>query len=492
MYLRRVEVENFRCFEKSAWEFAPGFNVFIGDNGAGKTAILDALAVAAGTFFLGIDGVHKRNIQNRDVRSQIHHIGEQPILSVFYPAIVNVDIDFFEASLKYQRKLSGKSNKNTSPKNKDIQFISMYFDFKSKYMRIIDDINQNRINNKELISSIMSSEMNESLNHQIESNEKLLDVDLKDKLKIDLDIFPDGKLNFPLVSYYGAGRAWLHKQRKTNLIRPVERIQGYENCLEASSDEKFLLDWFQTREIAALQHGGASPALEGIREAVRLTLGEEWGRIWYDVDLAEIIAERSDGVQMPVSLLSDGQRNLLSMALDIAYRCAVLNPHLGEKASQITPGVVLIDEIDLHLHPNWQHEVVGNLRKAFPKVQFFITTHSPIILQGLNPKQDRVFRLGNGKTTIESPEEYVDRPLEDILTDVQGYDAFQMSARRQAMIEAAEAYYTALEQAKTAKDEAELAKIKARMDELALPFHDNPAYIAFLNMERQAALGERA
>jgi predicted ATP-binding protein involved in virulence len=479
MYLRRVDVENFRCFEKSAWEFAPGFNVFIGDNGAGKTAILDALAVAAGTFFLGIDGVHKRNIQNRDVRSQIHRIGGQPTLSVSYPAIVNVDIDFFGALLKYQRKLSGKNNKNTSPRTQNIKLISEYIkynsQFESRYNAATKFLKDYKIDegNSDNIKKIL-------LDEKEKINERLIG---------DLQINSDG---FPLISYYSAGRAWLHKQRQTNLVRPAERIRGYENCLEASSDEKFLLSWFQTREIAALQHGGASPALEGIREAVRLTLGEEWGRIWYDVDLAEIIAERSNGTQMPVSLLSDGQRNLLSMALDIAYRCAVLNPHLGEKASQITPGVVLIDEIDLHLHPNWQRQVVGNLRKAFPKVQFFITTHSPIILQGLSPKQDRVFRLENGKTTIESPEEYIDRPLEDILTDVQGYEAFQMSARRQAMIEAAEAYYTALEQAKGTENGAELEGLKAKMDELALPFHDNPAYIAFLNMERQAALGAKA
>jgi len=70
---------------------------------------------------------------------------------------------------------------------------------------------------------------------------------------------------------------------------------------------------------------------------------------------------------------------MLGMVADIAYRSAVLNPQLGSEAAQKTPGIVLIDEIDLHLHPKWQRRVVEDLRATFPALQFVATTHSPFI-----------------------------------------------------------------------------------------------------------------
>lgn len=68
------------------------------------------------------------------------------------------------------------------------------------------------------------------------------------------------------------------------------------------------------------------------------------------------------------------------MVLDIAYRMAILNPFLRDDILQQTPGIVLIDEIDMHLHPKWQWNIVNALKKTFPKVQFIVTTHSPIIV----------------------------------------------------------------------------------------------------------------
>lgn len=68
------------------------------------------------------------------------------------------------------------------------------------------------------------------------------------------------------------------------------------------------------------------------------------------------------------------------MVLDIAYRMAILNPDLLDQIISSTPGIVLIDEIDMHLHPNWQWKVIKALQATFPRVQFIATTHSPIIV----------------------------------------------------------------------------------------------------------------
>ena len=82
---------------------------------------------------------------------------------------------------------------------------------------------------------------------------------------------------------------------------------------------------------------------------------------------------------LPVSQLSDGERGTLAMVLDMTRRLAQANPHLADPAAEVE-AVVLIDEIDLHLHPRWQREVIHNLMAAFPKCQFIATTHSPQVI----------------------------------------------------------------------------------------------------------------
>ena len=86
-------------------------------------------------------------------------------------------------------------------------------------------------------------------------------------------------------------------------------------------------------------------------------------------------------------MMSDGYRNMIGMIADIAYRCIKLNPHLGVNALKETNGLVLIDKLDLHLHPSWQKAIVKELTTSFPKIQFVATTHSPFIVQSLAKDQ---------------------------------------------------------------------------------------------------------
>ena len=71
---------------------------------------------------------------------------------------------------------------------------------------------------------------------------------------------------------------------------------------------------------------------------------------------------------------------MVSLAADLAWRCTKLNPQFGKDASVKSPGIVMIDEVDMHLHPSWQQTVLGSLTKAFPNIQFIVTTHSPQVL----------------------------------------------------------------------------------------------------------------
>ena len=92
--------------------------------------------------------------------------------------------------------------------------------------------------------------------------------------------------------------------------------------------------------------------------------------------------------------MSDGYKNTLSMIGDIAYRMAVLNPILGEQVLEKTPGIVLIDEIDLHLHPQWQQTILSDLHAIFPKVQFIVSSHAPAVINSVLREQIRILDYG--------------------------------------------------------------------------------------------------
>ena len=93
----------------------------------------------------------------------------------------------------------------------------------------------------------------------------------------------------------------------------------------------------------------------------------------------------ADGTELPVELLSDGFRSVLSMTFEIIRQLSIAydyRPLFDPDASRVeVPGVVLIDEVDVHLHPTWQREIGVWLRKHFPRMQFIVTTHSPLVLQ---------------------------------------------------------------------------------------------------------------
>jgi hypothetical protein len=141
--------------------------------------------------------------------------------------------------------------------------------------------------------------------------------------------------------------------------------------------------WLQ--ELRFKQLESSSGLLEKIRLFVDqpdfLPEGARLGQI--NSDMVSFIDP--DGYELPVELLSDGYRSILSMTFDLIRHMTITYGEDGvfsEDGSRInTSGVVLIDEIDAHLHPTWQHRVGGWLRRHFPNIQFLVTTHSPLVLQ---------------------------------------------------------------------------------------------------------------
>jgi predicted ATP-binding protein involved in virulence len=189
------------------------------------------------------------------------------------------------------------------------------------------------------------------------------------------------------------------------------------------------------------------------------------------------------GQTLDLTQMSDGERSLLAMMIDLCRRLVLANPELDDPLQGA--GVVLIDEIELHLHPQWQREIVEKLRRTFPRIQFVLTTHSPFLIQSL--REGELIRLDREDGDFA---EYSDRSIEDISENVMGVPIPQKSRRYLDMMAAAEEYYGLLRQPEAERQHAnELAELKRKLDALVIPFSDDPAFQALLRQERMRVIG---
>jgi len=437
MKIKKLELENFRCFKEYKLTLSDRFTLLIGDNASGKTAILDSLAVAAGGFLLGISEIKssdKRHISRDDIPRRLHVMGQ---------AVVK-ETENDTTLVKATGVINGKVIEWT--RYKDIKTIHEY------------DVSQINYDNKII---------------------KLVEELTKKKT--------DPNILFPIITYYGTGRLWKKIDTdKVETLGPDSRLLGYRDCLNTASDLKQLFRWFKTQELASLQKKERRHVLEAVREAI-VSMIPDAQKVWWDVDWDEILIEmtiQGKSQTIPFHLLSDGYRNMIGMVADIAYRMATLNPQLEADVIKQTEGIVLIDEIDLHLHPKWQKQVVERLLDIFPKVQFVASSHSPFIIQSLYHREDCLL----WDLEKNAPVEVDSKSIEDIAENQQGVDIPQQSQRFLDMEKAAEEYYTVLKQIPPANED-EKQRLRQRLDELLLPYSDDPAFQAFLKMERQAVEG---
>ena len=161
------------------------------------------------------------------------------------------------------------------------------------------------------------------------------------------------------------------------------RLFGYRDCLDPSSSYKHFADWFTwifecywenkfkqpEKGLSSEIDSVWSNTIQVVQQAIDSVLHETgWHSLEYSVSHEKsLVLKHDEHGTLKVESLSDGIRGVLAMVGDIAYRCIKLNPHLGLNAAKESSGVVMIDEVDMHLHPAWQQTILGNLIKAFLK-----------------------------------------------------------------------------------------------------------------------------
>jgi predicted ATP-binding protein involved in virulence len=144
--------------------------------------------------------------------------------------------------------------------------------------------------------------------------------------------------------------------------------------------------------------------IEGVKTATDTVLQPTgWSSLRWDDELHTLTAQHETRGELPLSMLSDGVRTMLALVADVARRCASLNPQLSDRAAIETPGILVVDEVDMHLHPRWQQQVLGLLQAAFPALQIIVSTHSPHVLSTVDKSSIRVLHISNGDVVIETP-----------------------------------------------------------------------------------------
>ena len=335
MRIDSIQIDNFRGIDHLDIEFDPHFTLLVGDNGSGKTSILSAVSVALGIWHVSriVSGAKQwRNIMDHEVREVLgqDENGERqfsPAGPVQITAIGSIGAR--PAHVWTRRKRAKKS-------------------------RTVD---QNAGNTVTDIHAAVAGRQNRS--------EPL-----------------------PLLAYYGAGRAWMasNEREAADLSGDLKGRQadGYYDCLNERIRIKDVIKWFVLQAAARDEAGRFKPAYEAVRLALARGIPDV-REIYWDHTKSEIVVA-IDGIAQPFSNLSDGQRTMASTLADMAIRAVALNIHLlgngngptrPEAVLDQTPGVVLIDEADVHLHPSWQRKVPADLRRAFPNIQFICTSHSP-------------------------------------------------------------------------------------------------------------------
>lgn len=327
MYIEKISIKNFKAIENIEIKFCPGVNLLIGDNGVGKTSVLEAITVALGGFLTGIPGVSSKNILADDVRIQLLELGHaSSAIQYKTPVEITCHVDIDGNKYNWTRR-----RKDEMPNSKTI------------------------IDNKEIV-------------------------------KYAQEITNDLSVQLPLLCFQSEARVWQTRRSDfgTELKKKLnDRRCGYIGCLDYSLDIKGIKEWCLKMELAAFQKNAKIAEYEAFKEIVAIIMQKmsdlpEKPVISYSQQVGDIVYYEA-GNSMPISFLSAGYQSLLWMTMNLAYRMALLNPESGENMSLI-PGVVLIDELDMHLHPKWQWNVVKALEETFPNIQFIVATHSPIII----------------------------------------------------------------------------------------------------------------
>lgn len=440
MRIKDINIINFKGFQNKTIAFNGNLTVIIGNNTAGKTTLLKALQVGLGAYLQCLRNIpggapYRRNFSSLDKFMRFDQELRDYVANDGNPKIT------INAEYPTTHSLCDKCPKVT--------FIPIHW-------------------SREFAGSHTT--------HTRASSGELMDA-VKHMESLRNDKKQDSI--YPLVLAFGAKRTSDSQVKSRPKVKErASRIEkAYKFALHDKVDFEGAMEWLKHYDKNIRDKKEFEGTREAFFEALQIAipaLSET------DFDNGEIEAVVSVTGHKPsrhhFSYMSDGLQSMINIVSEIAHRCIELNGFLGSKAVAMTPGIVMIDEIDLYLHPHWQKHVLQDLAKAFPMIQFIVSTHSPFIVQSLQEGQ-----LVSFDDDVLTSGEPFREGLEDIASERMGLKQDIRSKRFNEMVNAAKHLFEAADRGDANKDE-----IKAQLDELEAEFSDDPAYLALIKTEIKA------
>ncbi|KVL61893.1 hypothetical protein WT01_08810 [Burkholderia cepacia] len=377
MIITRLKLANVRGVEDAEFAFKAGFNLIVGVNGVGKTTVLDSLRICCSRVLPGLTPSKAKAM-------------------TFERSDIRIGFPFLNAAAHFE--VGGR------------EFIFERCEWRET---VAADNEENLANlRREIIETERLRERPRKLLRELANSQSLVDSDFYSLTKPELQklVAVNGP---PLAVFYSTSRSVIsatHSKGKS-VGGPAA---GYAEALvpRAWHVEQFA-DWIRVQESLAHESDKASRHVAAMKAAASKFLPGCTDIIPGDSAGSPLTIAKS-GLRLDVRQLSDGERGALGIALDLARRLSHVNP---EAADPLTEGeaIVLIDEIDLHLHPKWQRQIVHNLTEAFPRCQFIATSHSPQVIGEV--QSDRIQIIADGQVYSPSHSFGVDssRILEEIM-----------------------------------------------------------------------------
>ncbi|WP_373270792.1 AAA family ATPase [Nostoc sp. T09] len=400
--------------------------VLIGINGVGKSSILDCLSI----IFSQITGKIQnspnsiRSLSEQDITSgrneirievitTLDNLQEIPLSinlvkikdiqssSQLQPALEDFTVDLVEDAAKFIQKSLGQKISN-------IEYKKLQTIFKSIVPSLAETISDSVVrdiaisNNQYTLQYLRGLQVQSAVDY------------LRQKLEFD------SEASINLLVYYPVNRAVIDMPLEISEVCSFNQVDAYNEALTGGKiDFKIFFDWFRNREDLENERRRDNPdykdkQLEAVRQAI-VSLIPDFSNLRVERSPLRMTVKKQ-GEELIVNQLSDGEKCLLAMVGDLARRLAIANPGLSEPLQG--SGVVLIDEIELHLHPKWQREIIPALTRTFPNCQFIVTTHSPQVISHVKPEGIYILEKTNEGVIVKRPESSFGRDSNRILEDL--------------------------------------------------------------------------
>lgn len=444
MKLCSLDIKNFRGFEDKSFTFDPKMTVVVGNNTTGKTTLLKAVQIALGAYLKSLKilpsgNAYRMNFSLKDVFKR-YDVEKKD----FFP-------NFNNNTRVDARGTFARTYKNgTRYETEDVP-ISWWRELKGT----------TTIHSMECAGELIR-QVNEMVSARVSEN-------------------ADNNAIFPLVLSFGVKRIdndYRSAQKKK--VKETRIEKAYKSALLETVDFKSAFDWlyhYDTNLKRGIEFNGTKDAfINALLEAI-----PAMSEVEVDSNDKEFVAKICVTGERPeyqtFENMSDGFKAIICIVAEIAYRCIELNGFLGVDAVSKTPGIVVIDELDLYLHPRWQRHILSDLQNAFPNIQFIVSSHSPFIIQSVENRN--IITLDGKKGVAEANM----RSIEEITMSEMDMDT-RRSVKYDRMVEKAEEYYQLVKSGQG--DSVAAVEVKRQLDEIEEEFSDAPAYVAMLKMERSA------